>query len=113
MPEFVAAEQRRLSYATRTVRSAFTDNALAKCYIGTEHILVGLWWEGEGVAAQVLVNLSADLASWRQQVIHPCRSGVRVPQRPLGEVQGASDLVHLEHSPRHVIQQEAFEPPPI
>ena len=30
MPDSVAAEQRRLSYATRAVRSAFTDNALAK-----------------------------------------------------------------------------------
>jgi ATP-dependent Clp protease ATP-binding subunit ClpA len=38
-------------------------------YIGTEHILLGLLREGEGVAAQVLVKLGADLNRVRQQVI--------------------------------------------
>ena len=39
-------------------------------YIGTEHILLGLIREGEGVAAQVLVKLGADLARVREQVVH-------------------------------------------
>ena len=38
-------------------------------YIGTEHILLGLIREGEGVAAQVLTKLGADLNRVRQQVI--------------------------------------------
>ena len=38
-------------------------------YIGTEHILLGLIREGEGVAAQVLHKLGADLNRVRQQVI--------------------------------------------
>src|SRR5881396_3515532 len=38
-------------------------------YIGTEHILLGLAREGEGVAAQVLVKLGANLNTVRQQVI--------------------------------------------
>ena len=38
-------------------------------YIGTEHILLGLIREGEGVAAQVLTKLGADLSRVRQQVI--------------------------------------------
>ncbi|WP_114907356.1 ATP-dependent Clp protease ATP-binding subunit [Ornithinimicrobium murale] len=38
-------------------------------YIGTEHILLGLIREGEGVAAQVLIKLGADLNRVRQQVI--------------------------------------------
>jgi hypothetical protein len=38
-------------------------------YIGTEHILLGLIREGDGVAAQVLVRLGADLNRVRQQVI--------------------------------------------
>jgi len=38
-------------------------------YIGTEHILLGLIREGEGVAAQVLVKLGADLNKVRAQVI--------------------------------------------
>ena len=41
-------------------------------YIGTEHILLGLIREGEGVAAQVLVKLGADLSRVRQQGgLHP------------------------------------------
>jgi ATP-dependent Clp protease ATP-binding subunit ClpC len=38
-------------------------------YIGTEHILLGLIREGDGVAALVLVNLGSDLNRARQQVI--------------------------------------------
>jgi hypothetical protein len=38
-------------------------------YIGTEHILLGLLREGDGVAAQVLVKLGTDLNRVRQQVI--------------------------------------------
>lgn len=38
-------------------------------YIGTEHMLLGLVREGEGVAAQVLIQLGADLHKVRQQVI--------------------------------------------
>ena len=38
-------------------------------YIGTEHILLGLIREGEGVAAQVLVNLGADLPTVRTRVL--------------------------------------------
>jgi hypothetical protein len=39
-------------------------------YIGTEHILLGLIREGEGVAAQVLVKLGASFDRVRQQVVH-------------------------------------------
>ncbi len=42
---------------------------LGHTYIGTEHILLGLIREGDGVAAQVLVKLGADLNRVRQQVI--------------------------------------------
>jgi len=38
-------------------------------YIGTEHILLGLIREGEGVAAQVLLNLGADLEKVRSAVL--------------------------------------------
>ncbi|MEW6063837.1 MAG: ATP-dependent Clp protease ATP-binding subunit [Bacillota bacterium] len=39
-------------------------------YVGTEHLLLGLIREGEGVAAQVLIALGADLERARQQVIN-------------------------------------------
>jgi Clp amino terminal domain, pathogenicity island component len=42
-------------------------------YIGTEHILLGLIRQGDGVAAQVLVKLGADLNGVRQQVIQVLR----------------------------------------
>jgi ATP-dependent Clp protease ATP-binding subunit ClpC len=44
-------------------------------YIGTEHILLGLLREGEGVAAQVLVRLGADLNRVRQQVLQLLSGG--------------------------------------
>jgi ATP-dependent Clp protease ATP-binding subunit ClpC len=55
-------------------------------YIGTEHILLGLIREGEGVAAQVLVKLGADLSRVRQQVIQ-LLSGY---QGPTGGAAGGS-----------------------
>ena len=42
---------------------------LGDSYIGTEHILLGLIREGEGVAAQVLIKLDGNLNKVRQQVI--------------------------------------------
>jgi ATP-dependent Clp protease ATP-binding subunit ClpC len=59
-------------------------------YIGTEHILLGLIREGEGVAAQVLVKLGADLSRVRQQVIQ-LLSGYQGSGGPGGrEKEGAS-----------------------
>jgi ATP-dependent Clp protease ATP-binding subunit ClpA len=43
--------------------------AMGHNYVGTEHILLGLLREGDGVAAQVLVLMGADLNRVRQQVI--------------------------------------------
>ncbi|MEJ3750145.1 Clp protease N-terminal domain-containing protein, partial [Actinomycetes bacterium KLBMP 9797] len=60
-------------------------------YIGTEHILLGLIREGEGVAAQVLVKLGADLNRVRQQVIQ-LLSG-HVEKAPVGEPAPAPSTV--------------------
>jgi ATP-dependent Clp protease ATP-binding subunit ClpC len=43
---------------------------LSDDYVGTEHILLGLVREGEGVAAQVLERLGADLDQVRRQVAY-------------------------------------------
>jgi ATP-dependent Clp protease ATP-binding subunit ClpC len=60
-------------------------------YIGTEHILLGLIREGEGVAAQVLVKLGADLSRVRQQVIQ-LLSGYQGPAgKQEGQAVGAKD----------------------
>jgi ATP-dependent Clp protease ATP-binding subunit ClpC len=52
-------------------------------YIGTEHILLGLIGEGDGVAAHVLTKLGADLDQVRQQVL-----------KSLQESQGAGQLFY-------------------
>jgi len=43
--------------------------ALGNDYIGTEHLLLGLLREGDGVAVQVLVSLGADLGEVRRRVV--------------------------------------------
>ncbi len=69
-------------------------------YIGTEHILLGLMGERDGVAAQVLVRRGADLNRVRQQVIqlishHEPPPGRRPPRddAPVTEVQARLDVV--------------------
>src|ERR1700733_15214443 len=64
-------------------------------YIGTEHILLGLIREGDGVAAQILVRLGADLNRVRQQVIQLIHG--RPPQEgaPGPEVQARLDVVEI------------------
>lgn len=53
-------------------------NVLGHNYIGSEHLLLGLLREGEGVAARVLENLGADPNNIRTQAcvfpsrFHPC-----------------------------------------
>ncbi|CAN5247978.1 ATP-dependent Clp protease ATP-binding subunit [soil metagenome] len=76
-------------------------------YIGTEHILLGLIREGEGVAAQVLVKLGADLNRVRQQVI-PLLSGYQGKEStPTGApAEGApSSSMVLDQFGRNLTQQ--------
>jgi ATP-dependent Clp protease ATP-binding subunit ClpC len=55
--------------AKKVIELSLREARQLRCnYIGTEHILLGLVREGEGVAAQVLVKLGADLPRVRQQV---------------------------------------------
>jgi bifunctional DNase/RNase len=70
-----------------SLREAFQ---LGQNDIGTEHILLGLVREGDGVGAQVLVKLGADLNRVRQQVIQlrygdqgtePANAPMAVPER--------------------------------
>jgi ATP-dependent Clp protease ATP-binding subunit ClpC len=53
-------------------------------YIGTEHILLGLIREGEGVAAQVLQKLGADLNRARQKVVEMLAGHVHQSEEPEG-----------------------------
>src|SRR5881275_1245907 len=67
------------------------STGLGHRYIGTEHILLGLIREGQGVAAQVLVKLGADLSRTRQQVIellHGPGAGKLAESTPWGRLSG-------------------------
>ena len=56
--------------AKRVIELAIDESrGLGHNYIGTEHLLLGLVREGEGIAAGVLVSLGADLDKVRQEVI--------------------------------------------
>ena len=67
-------------------------------YIGTEFLLLGLIREGEGVAAQVLIKLGADLPRVRQQVIQ-LLSGYEGNQQEGGEGQPGSGPVGAGAAP--------------
>jgi ATP-dependent Clp protease ATP-binding subunit ClpC len=85
-------------------------------YIGTEHILLGLIREGEGVAAQVLAKLGADLSRVRQQVIQllsgysgsgPAEPGSGKAGATAGQASGesASGSLVLDQFGRNLTQQ--------
>ena len=65
--------QKGVSYTPRAKRvvelSIEESQNLGHNYVGTEHILLGLLREGEGIAAQVLTNLGIDLKRARKEVI--------------------------------------------
>lgn len=55
---------------------------LGHTYVGTEHILLGLIREGEGVAARVLNNLGVSLNKARQQVLQLLGNSETLPTHP-------------------------------
>jgi ATP-dependent Clp protease ATP-binding subunit ClpC len=67
---FVAVEIPFTPRAKRVLELSLEEaRQLGHNYIGTEHLLLGLIREGEGVAARVLDNLSVDLSKVRSQII--------------------------------------------
>lgn len=67
-PAFVPRAKKVLELA---LREALT---LGHSYIGTEHLLLGITREGEGVAAQILVKRTPGLAAIREAVIETLQS---------------------------------------
>ena len=91
---------------------------LSHDYIGTEHILLGLVREGEGVAAQVLVKLGADLPKVRRRVVQILSGGVaEEPYAPATPPQGlaiSSELMAvLEEARRAATAKGEFQVAPI
>ncbi|HOO78220.1 MAG TPA: ATP-dependent Clp protease ATP-binding subunit [bacterium] len=80
----VAGEVPFTVHARQVIDLAFKEAASLKhTYIGTEHILLGLIREGEGVAALVLRNLGVDLTETRERVMAKLRD--EYGQAPSGE----------------------------
>ena len=80
-------------------------------YIGTEHILLGLIREGEGVAAKVLVKLGVDLERLRNQVLKKL-SGSQGPTGELGggESQGNMMLDQFGRNLTELAAQNKLDP---
>jgi ATP-dependent Clp protease ATP-binding subunit ClpC len=79
-------------------------------YIGTEHILLGIIREGEGVAAQVLVNLGGDLKTVRQQVIQLLKEKPTTEELPQAAQARAARLAESVGAAGIVSRAEAAVP---
>lgn len=95
------APQQQIGYTPRAKRvlelAVQEAAALGHNYIGTEHILLGLIREGEGVAAQVLNSLGADINVVRQRVIELLGGFVMSGTMPAGH--GAAMAGGNTHTP--------------
>jgi ATP-dependent Clp protease ATP-binding subunit ClpC len=82
---FVAVEIPFTPRAKRVLELSLEEaRQLGHNYIGTEHLLLGLIREGEGVAARVLENLGVDLSKVRTQVIRMLGETAEVSTGPQG-----------------------------
>ena len=84
--------QSEIAYTPRAKRvlelSLEEAQRLGHNYVGTEHILLGLLYEGEGVAAQVLAGMGVDIDTMRERVaemlggIAPIQAGLGGQAKP-------------------------------
>jgi ATP-dependent Clp protease ATP-binding subunit ClpA len=97
---FTPRSKKVLELSLREARSLGHD------YIGTEHILLGLIREGEGVAAQVLVKLGADLARTRAQVIQLLGGSAGGPEEAAGTRPVPDELREVDEQLAQVRRQK-------
>ncbi len=83
-PEVVATDKLpQTPRAKHVIEYAIEEaRALNHNYVGTEHILLGLLRESDGIAAQVLMNLGLRLKDVRQEVLNLLGAGVEDTPRP-------------------------------
>ncbi len=94
--KFTAAGISYTPRAKRVVELAIEEGQnLGHNYIGTEHILLGLLKEGEGIAAQVLTNLGIDLKRARKEVIQ-LLGGAEAAGRQSGEIKSGAQTPTLD-----------------
>jgi ATP-dependent Clp protease ATP-binding subunit ClpC len=94
---FVAVEIPFTPRAKRVLELSLEEaRQLGHNYIGTEHLLLGLIREGEGVAARVLENLGVDLAKVRTQVIRMLGETAEVGAGGSGGAKGSTKTPTLD-----------------
>ncbi|MBF2099074.1 MAG: ATP-dependent Clp protease ATP-binding subunit [Gloeomargaritaceae cyanobacterium C42_A2020_066] len=102
---FVAVEIPFTPRAKRVLELSLEEaRQLGHNYIGTEHLLLGLIREGEGVAARVLENLGVDLSKVRTQVIRMLGETAEVTA---GGPQGRTKTPTLDEFGTNLTQQAA------
>jgi ATP-dependent Clp protease ATP-binding subunit ClpC len=96
-PGTVSGSFDRFTERARAVLTLAAEEArrLNHNYIGTEHLLLGLVREGEGVAAKVLSNLGIELATVRSAVEHVIGRGERQPMGEIGLTPRAKKVIAL------------------
>jgi len=81
-----AVDAKTMSYAPRTKKvleqSAREARDLKQNYVGTEHLLLALMFEREGVAAQALMKLGMNLTRAREELIKACGGGENTENEP-------------------------------
>nr|YP_010851102.1 Clp protease ATP binding subunit [Aphanocladia stichidiosa]WGH13893.1 Clp protease ATP binding subunit [Aphanocladia stichidiosa] len=94
---FVAVEIPFTPRAKRVLELSLEEaRQLGHNYIGTEHLLMGLVREGEGVAARVLENLAVNVASIRTEVIQMLGDNADVSTNGSNNMQARSKTPTLE-----------------
>lgn len=94
---FVAVEIPFTPRAKRVLELSLEEaRQLGHNYIGTEHLLMGLVREGEGVAARVLENLAVNVSSIRTEVIQMLGDNTDVNTGTNGNIQNRSKTPTLE-----------------
>ncbi len=94
---FVAVEIPFTPRAKRVLELSLEEaRQLGHNYIGTEHLLMGLVREGEGVAARVLEDLSVNVSSIRTEVIQMLGDNAEVNVNANGNMQARSKTPTLE-----------------
>lgn len=91
--------------AKRVIEYAIQEaRALKHNYVGTEHLLLGLLREQDGVAAQVLMNLGLNLEHVRTETLMLLGKGLE-PEAPAG---ASADLIQRAIEPLSIATQRAF-----
>jgi hypothetical protein len=91
-----------LALATKEAR------ALNHTYVGTEHILLGLLAEGDGVAGRVLTNLGLDIVKTRQEILKELDPNYH----PVADATGASPSTTSPASSSYALPQRVVSPQP-